>query len=96
MGELKDWARRQSKFVKLDDGESEIFKYIGYKFVPKQDDPSKEVMMFELEDMTGTRKFWNTSAAGVANQMDTVPKGSQIEITRSGLEKATKYLIRKV
>lgn len=81
MGELADKARAQSNFLILNKGEWVVVKYIGFRFVPSQLDPSKDVVQYKLVE-DGREKFWTNGSSAVMRYMDNIKPGSFIKISR--------------
>jgi len=92
MGDLKNWARCQSKFLKLDDGEEIKAQYEGYDEIPNKFDPDKRSIRYKL-NVNGERKYWENGTGRVAMQFDNIPEGALVCIKREGLDKKTQYTI---
>lgn len=90
MGKLADWTQKTSKFLKLQDGESVKVFYRGFKEVTSSFDPDKEMIRYKLDTPFGD-KLWDTSAKNVALFFDEVEEGTQVEITRHGTDRDTKF-----
>ena len=88
MGDLKNWVKKTSMFIKLDDGESYEGVFEGYKIVPSSLDPTKETVQYKLDG-----KFLQTSSKGLARAIDAVPEGSKVKITREGTAAKTQYKV---
>jgi hypothetical protein len=96
MGELKEWARSQSKFIKLDDGDLITAQYEGFSEIDDKFNPDKKAIRYKF-NINGETKYWEKSSSRVAEQMDSIPIGSTIEISRKGSEaKDTVYTIKAV
>lgn len=86
MGELADKVKERSPFLRLEDGESIIATYKGYKMIPSSYDPEKEVFRFMLEiEVEGEKqaKYWDTGANKVALVFDPLKPGDQVRITKN-------------
>ena len=92
MSELSDYAKRNSQFVKLEDGESLEAIYRGFKVGANPFDPEKEVVSYRLETEYGTKTL-RSAATALARLFDKVQEGSEVKITRSGTGNQTKYII---
>lgn len=92
MSELSDYAKRNSQFVKLEDGESLEAVYRGFKVGANPFDPDKEVVSYKLETEYGVKTL-RSAATALARLLDKVKEGSEIRITRSGKSTQTKYII---
>lgn len=84
MGELKDLAKKQSKFLVLDIGESTDALFVDYRIVPSSYDPTKDTVQYKL-NIGGVDKFWTTGAGPIMRMFDAIPKGSTVRITRESL-----------
>ena len=87
MGIGKDFAKRNSTFIKFDeDGVIEgIFG--GMKSIVKETfGEEKEVMRYKIDDKT-----FDSQSVRLAELMDTIPVGSRIKITKTGQSMDTKY-----
>ena len=93
MGNLKQWAKENSNWLKLDDGETFHGQYLGYSFAINQN--GKEVPCYKFKDMQGNTKTLQSVSQVLINLFDEetgkFKKGDSIRITRRGLEKETKY-----
>jgi len=92
MGIGKDFAKRNSSFIKFDeDGVIEgIFR--GMKSIVKETfGEEKEVMRYKIDDKT-----FDSQSVRLAELMDTVPMGSRIKITKTGQSMDTKYEVEVV
>ena len=88
--EMKNMAVKNSKFVKLADGDSIIVKLIECKSVPQQRDPEKETYRYTLEFQDGSKKFFESTSNGLLRKMADV-MGKDIQITRDGEGPDTRY-----
>ena len=100
MGELKNKAKQQSKFLKMDMNESVIVKYVNHRFIPSHFDPKQDTVQYEFE-VDGSTKYWTNGSTYVMLAFDDIPKGSLVTITRKPLldknenviEGKSKYLV---
>jgi len=92
---LEDFARRNSKFLKLDDKESFTGKYVSSKCVPSAFDPDKEIVQYELEYLDGQKVTWNNGSGRVAKEFAKIKLGETVTITRDGLATKTRYEIKQ-
>lgn len=90
MGELANFAKRNSQFITLSDGESIEAAYKGFKQGINTLDPTKEVIIYQFETEFGTKAFKSGSCA-LARLFDNVAKDTEIRLTRSGEGNQTKY-----
>ena len=86
MGKLKDFAKRNSPFIKLGDGESIEAVYNGYK---ESNYMGKETVVYIL----GTKQLSSTSGK-LALLMDEINEGTTIRISRHGLGMDTTYSVK--
>lgn len=82
MGELNELAKKQSKFLQLDVGESIEAKFVDYKIIPSQYDPEKETVQYRLS-IDGKDKFWTNGSGTVMQAFDEIPKGNIVRISRN-------------
>ena len=92
MGELSNYAKRNSQFVKLEDGNSIEATYLGFKVGASSFDPDKETVSYKLEAEYGV-KILQSGAIGLARLFDKVEEGAQVKITRTGKGNQTKYIV---
>lgn len=99
MGELSGWAKKQSKTLILDDGETVGVIYQGYKIVPNPFDIEKEIVVYQVEveqDGNQVVKAFRSSSGKAARFFDEIKKGAKIRITRKGQGNDTKYEFAEV
>ena len=94
MGKLLDRAKELSPFLTLDDGETVVGKYIGWKEVVSQFDPKQSLFQYELE-VNGIQKFWKSGNKRIATVFDKLNKGDFVKITRTGLDRDTRYVVEE-
>ena len=86
MGSLSDLVKTRSPYLKLENGESIVATYKGFKMVPSTYDPTKENFRFMLEvtinDETSV-KYWDTGSNKVAMIFDTIAEGEKVKITKN-------------
>ena len=88
---LNEFVKDNSKFLKIDDGETFEGNYLGYKVATSQYDPDKEVVIYQLEFPDGKKVFWQTGSTAVARVISNFKGGEKIKITRHGTGTGTKY-----
>jgi hypothetical protein len=96
MGELSDWAKKQSPFITIDKDESILVKYMGFKMVPNRFDVDKETVRYLFELPDGEQKPWENGQLQVAKVFDEIEKGTWVKITRTGEATKTRYEIEEV
>jgi len=90
MGQLKKWSDKNSKFVKIEDGQTIEAVFEGYKIITSHFDSDREVIRYLLK-IDDTVKPWETGASTVAVFFDTVQPGEKVRITRHGTGKNTTF-----
>jgi len=92
---LEDYAKEQSNFISLKDGEHYDGIYRGYKYVEKEmRGETNEYVRFMIEDLVDNRVRNLDSRSGrLARKMGQVIPGTKIKITRSGESFETDYKI---
>ena len=96
MKSLKDFAKENSKYIKLKNGDSLDLIYHGYTIAASEEDPEKEVVIYQVkyaDDVNGKTFFWKTSSVYVAAQLDSFEKGQIFKVKRTGDAKQTRYEI---
>ena len=93
---LKEWADKNSPFLRLEDGESAVLTYKKYEFVPSTYDPKKQVVQYTFEDLEGNEKLWGSSSNKIARFFADKVGGELVEIKREGVERNTKYDIKQL
>ena len=93
MGKLSEWGKKNSKFLKLDDGESFIGKYNGFSFSMNQN--GDEVPVYKFKDSEGKEKLLQSTSKSLIKAFDEdlgpFKAGQTLEITRHGLDTKTSY-----
>ena len=90
---LEQFAKENSKFLRLENNETFTGKFVSYKIAPSEFDPEKEVVLYTLEAPTGRKVIWKTGSSGVAKRMGQLAPGSTITITRRGTGTQTQYRV---
>lgn len=97
MGSLRDWAKQNSKFLKLDDGESINVKYMGHvKALNKDGD---ETLAFKFQTMDGKTQILQSRSMALIEAFDdeghgSFKKGDNVILTRHGLQQQTTYEVQ--
>src|SRR4030067_201002 len=94
MGKLADRAKEISPFLILNDGESVVAKYLGWKEIDSPFDPKQTLFQYELE-VDGNQKFWKSGNKKIALFFDTLKKGDYVKLTRNGLDRDTRYTVEE-
>ncbi len=82
MGELANWGKKNSPYLKIGDNETVKVAFEGYKIVPDNRDPSKEKIRYEFEWERETKYFESASSA-VAMKLDSAKVGDIFYIHKS-------------
>lgn len=85
MGKLTDFAKRNSPFIKLNDGESIEAVYKGFK---ESSYMGKETVVYLLDN-----KMLTSSSGKLALLMDNVTKETKVKITKHGTGMNTTYSV---
>ena len=93
--QAREWNVKNSKFVKLDDGESFTGVLKDMKAVPSHFDPEKEVIHYTFTLPDGTVKYWD-NASGATCEAMAACIGKQVQITRNGEGPQTKYEVMEI
>lgn len=88
MGELKDWADSNSKFIKLNSGDSVTGKYEGHQMGSYKGTPLVE---YKIDG-----KVLSSGSSKLATRMDSVTEGAKVKITRFGEGYDTNYEVEIV
>lgn len=95
MGQLSDWANKNSPFLRLADGEEVDAVYVGFKPIPNRFDLEKEVIRYTLL-VDGVEKTWENGSPKIAKFFDTLEGDENIHIKRIGEGNKTKYEVTLV
>ena len=95
MGQLNDWAKSKSGFLKLEDNESVKCVYNGFKIVPSRFEQDQETVQYLLT-VDGQEKLFESKASSVAQSFDKLIEGDGVLIGRNGVGSKTKYVISKL
>ena len=87
MGDLADWAKENSPFIKLADGESVTGIYNGFN---KSSYMGKPLIEYQID-----KKVLSSGSGKLASLMDKVSKGTEITITRHGNGTETTYTVKR-
>ena len=95
MKSFKDFAKSKSAFVSVKDGESYTGIYQGYKFIEKDvKGETKEYARYLLEDLQdNVVRNLDSQSGSLATQMDKIPKGSLVKISKTGEGFDTKWKV---
>lgn len=81
MGELRNTAKKNSNFLKMEKGETVVVTYVDYRVIPSTMDPTKDTVQYKFATPDGD-KFWTNGSSHVMYFFDDLPKGSIVKITR--------------
>jgi hypothetical protein len=93
--DLKDWASKQSRFIKLGDGESIEAVFIKAIEVDDSFNPGKTKIRYTLE-VDNEEKFLESASSDLARKMFNVEEGEVIKISRTGESMNTRYEVKEV
>lgn len=82
MGILADEVKKRSPYLQVEDGESVVAIYRGFKMVPSSFNPEEDIFRFTL-GIGEEEKFWDTGSNKVAMVFDHVKEGEEVKITKS-------------
>lgn len=95
--ELAQYAKDNTKYLKLNPGESYVGYFVGFKRVPDRfrlsEDPKATTIVYSFKDGDGRVLEWTRNSGKVAADMATIPIGSPFSIT---MIKKGEYLIQKI
>lgn len=95
MGALGDLAQKMSPYLQVLPGQEVTALYKGFKVVPSQLDPEKEVFRYSLE-VDGLKKFWTNGKTSVAMVFDQCNEGDIVLIKNSGTKDKGNYSVELV
>lgn len=90
MGKLNDFAKENSRFFKISDGETIEAVFEGFTIGKSSFDPERNVVSYSLKTDEG-KKIWNSSSPRVASFFDKANPGQTVSIHRTGEGTNTKY-----
>lgn len=90
MGQLNEWAKQNSRFFKIEDGETVRVVYEGFKVGKSSFDDERDVISYTIKTSEG-RKVWNSSSPKVASFFDKIKPGQTVSVTRNGSGRNTNY-----
>ena len=94
MGQLSDWAKKQSKTIILEDGEVLTAVYQGFKIGANPFDPEKEIVFYRLtilQDGEEVTKLFKSTSGKAARFFDACPVGTKVRLNRHGTGSETTY-----
>ncbi len=86
MGELANWAKSQSQFIKILDGETIEATYKGATKTISTFDNKSSTICYNFDD-----KLFNSASKKLAEVFDDIPVGSRVRVTRIGIAQGTRY-----
>ena len=92
MGHLGDFAKRNSQFISLGDGESIEAVFQSAVVSPNPFDVEKEVVNYKLETEYGLKTL-RSGACGLARIFDNIQPETKVRLTREGLGNKTSYKV---
>ena len=93
--EMREAAKNNSPFLKLEDGETAAVHLKGCIELPQQKDPSKSTYRYTVVNEDGDEKFFESASNSLLNRMADLV-GKDITITRKGTGTQTTYDVKEV
>ena len=90
---LKEWADKNSPFLRLENSEVIDLVYKKFEIVPSSFDPKKESVQYTFEDREGDEKYWTSSSNKIARFFADRVEGEVVRIKREGEGRETKYTV---
>lgn len=90
---LNDYVKDNSKFLRLEEGETFEGVYVTFKVVPSKYDPEKETVIYKLRYPDDKETYFQTASVAVAKTLGKFKGGEKIKIKREGSGTNTKYFI---
>ena len=94
MGELAKYAQENSKFLRVPAGAKIKAKYLGHKIVQSRWDEDETTVRYFF-DVDGTEKQMESKSLKLAELLDTIEVGEEIEISREGEGAQTSWKVKK-
>lgn len=88
MGELGKWGKANNKYITIGDGETFEGVFEGARITQSTFNPEQETIQYKLDG-----KLFNSASRRLADDMDNVPIGKKVRITRTGTQRKTKYKV---
>lgn len=80
--EAKEWQKKNSPFLKFDDGQTVEVTVKDMKSIPDKD-PLKETMRYIVVLADGSQKFWDSRNGNTAVKMsEAIAAGKKVRITK--------------
>lgn len=92
---LKDWASKQSPYIKIPDGGKIEGVYKGAETVRDSFDSSRTKIRYHLE-IDGNLKYLESMSVGLASQFSEIEEGEIVAIFREGEGRDTRYKVETV
>ena len=96
MSELIDWAKANSPWLRMLDGEEIVVKYTGHEFISDPFNPKQKKVRYLLEIEDGSIKFWDTASGKTAFFFGALKKGDYVKISASGEGLKRRYELDQV
>ena len=95
MIDLKDWAFKNSPFLKISDGETIEAEFVEDGEVVDNFNPEKKKIQYTLS-IKGVKKFLASGSAATAMFMATIKPREMIAISKTGEGQKSRYKYKKV
>lgn len=92
MSDIDDYIKKNTKFLKIGDGEIFRGSFIKYVIIPDEFNPGEETVMYYFHDLDGNELAFKSSSIKLAQDLAKKAKtGQKIAIKRSGEARNTRY-----
>lgn len=93
--DLNSYIKNNSKFLKIEDGQTVTMVYKGFSIIPDRFNAGNETVQYLFLDPTTNKTLpWSKSSTRVAAQMAKIPVGETVTISRLGEGTETVYRIK--
>lgn len=91
--EMKKWAEKNQKFIKLSDGQVFVGWLKEAKPTISRFDPEKEVIRYTFTDADGNEKFFENGSPRLCEELSEYVGGGKVTIFREGDGPKTRYVV---
>jgi len=91
--DLIDWAKKHKMYLKLEEDEPVVCKFLGYEEFVDHDNDDKDKIRYFLE-VGGDEKVLESQSISLAEEMGKFKKGDFVKITRTGKGRNTRYEVK--
>jgi len=93
--DLDKFINENTKFLKLEDGESWKGTYLGSKVIPNKFDTEKKTVEYQLGTKEGYGLTWTNGSIRVARAFKEITETDTVSIKRIGIGQNTTYEVIK-